>query len=43
MDSFYLIAFLQFLLPFNRKQLLFRWTVDIVKEMPLHTMVENYS
>ena len=38
-DSFYLISFLQFLLPFSRKRLLLRWIVDIVKEMPLYTMV----
>ena len=44
MDSFYLISFLQFLLPFSRKRLLLRWIrVDIVKEMPLYTMVKNYS
>ena len=43
MDSFYLISFLQFLLPFSRKRLFLRWIVDIVKEMPLYTMVKNYS
>ena len=31
LDSFYLISFLQFLLPFSRKRLLLRWIVDIVK------------
>ena len=31
LDSFYLISFLQFLLPISRKRLLLRWTVDIVK------------
>ena len=29
LDSFYIISFLQFLLPFSRKRLL-RWIVDIV-------------
>ena len=31
LDFFYLISFLQFLLPFSRKRLLLRWIVDIVK------------
>ena len=31
LDSFYLISFLQFLLPFSRKRSLLRWIVDIVK------------
>ena len=31
LDFFYLISFLQFLLPFFRKRLLLRWIVDIVK------------
>ena len=31
LDSFYLVSFLQFLLPFSRKRLLLRWIVDIVK------------
>ena len=31
LDSFYLISFLQFLLPFSLKRLLLRWIVDIVK------------
>ena len=30
-DSFYLISFLQFLLPFSRKRLLLRWIVDMGK------------
>ena len=33
LDSFYLISFLQFLLPFSRKRLLLRWIVRIVKEI----------
>ena len=33
LDSFNLISFLQFLLPFTRKRLLLRWIVDIVEEM----------
>ena len=31
LDSFYLISFSQFLLPFSRERLLLRWIVDIVK------------
>ena len=31
LDSFYLISFLQFLLPFSRKRLRLRWIVDIGK------------
>ena len=37
LDSFYLISFLQFLLPFSRKRLLLRWIVDIVKEQGRHS------
>ena len=43
MDSFYLVSFLQFLLPFSRTPLLLRWIVNIVKEMPLCTMVKIFS
>ena len=43
MDSFYFTSFLQFLLPFSRKRLFLRWIVDIVKEMPRYTMVNQGS
>ena len=41
LDSFYLIYFLQFLLPFSRKRLLLRWIVDIVKRILCHACYYN--
>ena len=35
LDSFYLISFLQFLLPFSRKRLLLQWIVDSVKAIAI--------